>query len=123
MTAQVTRSFASHLLSLSVWPLAVPSLPSPSSPDIAVPESAHAGHGRAPLALVPPARASPPRKKGGREERKGRGNKQIVCCQLLPIIVGAHLRLQLSGSDKLRLKVLLLPLQSKQLLTSVVHLL
>ena len=37
--------------------------------------------------------------------------------------VGAHLCLQLSGSGELRLKMLLLPLQSKQPLTSALQLL
>ena len=45
----------------------------------------------------------------------------IVGIKLSP--VGAHLCLQLSGSGELRLKMLLLPLQSKQPLTSALQLL
>ena len=45
----------------------------------------------------------------------------IVGIKLSP--VGAHLCLQLSGSGELRLKMLLLPLQSKQPLTGALQLL
>ena len=143
----------------------MPFLPSLSCPDIAVPGSAHAECGRSLLVLVSPARVSPPRRKGGREEgregereggregerrkggreegrererkggRKGgkeEGRKEMDC--MLPVvaivgtwtklfIVGANLCLQLSGSGELRLKMLLLSLQSKQPLTSALQLL
>ena len=65
------------------------------------------------------------------EERKGEERRGGIDCMLAVIsivgiklsTVGAHLCLQLSGSGELRLKMLLLPLQSKQPLTSTLQLL